>query len=31
LDWIKEKHPNILVVFVQANCISILWPDDVIL
>jgi hypothetical protein len=24
LDWIKEKHPNILVVFVQANCISIL-------
>jgi len=22
LDWIKEKHPNVLVVFVLANCLA---------
>lgn len=31
LDWIKSKHPNILVIFVPANCTSKLQPADVIL
>src|ERR1700737_3616925 len=29
--WIKEKHPNILLIFVPANCTSIYQPPDVIL
>ena len=29
--WIKEKHPNILLIFVPANCIFIYQPADVIL
>jgi hypothetical protein len=31
LDWIKKKHPNILVVFVLANCTSELQLVDVII
>jgi len=27
----QEKHPNILVVFILANCINIIRLDDVIL
>ena len=29
--WIKETHPNILLIFVPANCTSIYQPADVIL
>jgi hypothetical protein len=31
LDWIKKKHPNILVVFVPTNCTSELQLVDVII
>jgi len=28
--WIKEKHPQILLIFVPANCTSVYQPVDVI-
>ena len=31
IAWMKEKHPNILLIFVPANCTSIYQPADVIL
>ncbi len=31
LDWIKKKHPNILVVFVPTNCTNELQLVDVII
>ena len=29
--WIKEKHPNIFLIFISANCTSIYQPANVIL
>jgi hypothetical protein len=29
--WVKEKHPQILLISVRANCTSIFQPSDVIL
>jgi hypothetical protein len=31
IDWIKEVHPTILLIFIPANCTSIYQPADVIL
>jgi hypothetical protein len=31
ISWVKEKHPEILLIFVLANCTSVLQPADVIL
>ena len=29
--WVKENHPQILLIFVPANCTSVFQPADVIL
>jgi hypothetical protein len=31
LDWMKETHPNILVIFIPANYTNVLQSIDVIL
>jgi hypothetical protein len=31
ISWMKEKHPEILLIFVPSNCTSVLQPADVIL
>jgi hypothetical protein len=31
LDWMKETHPNILVIYILSNYTSVLQPIDVIL
>jgi hypothetical protein len=31
IDWIKEVHPTILLIFIPTNCTSVYQPADVIL
>jgi hypothetical protein len=30
-SWVKEKYPQILLIFVPANCTSVLQPANVII
>jgi hypothetical protein len=31
LDWMKETHPNMLMIFIPINYINVFQPIDVIL
>jgi hypothetical protein len=31
LTWVKKKHPEILILFIPANCTAVLQPADIII